>query len=97
MAVTRGDLTKALAAGGDGKVSLAVVGCVWYRAVFEGERTQLHQTRFAYMLGIPIGPTEGTVASLNSGIPIGVQSLLEPKGSPQGVQLVPEPFGNSAD
>jgi hypothetical protein len=93
------DLTKAVDTLGDPykRIGFYIVGCVWYRTLFEPSEAPFHQTRFAYLLAKPVGAQEVTSAILQSGIPIGAQPMVEPKGTPEGLDLNNEEWGNSAD
>ena len=65
---------------------------------FESKNALSHQTRFAYYLAKPLGPEDTTVQRPESGIPAGSQSMVDPKGTPEGLQLIPVEFwGNYAD
>jgi hypothetical protein len=99
MGLLPGDLAKAVADSADTskRVAFAVVGCMWYRTLFEPKTIPAHQTRFAYLLGKQMGAPETTFAALQSGIAIGTQPMVEPKGTPHCLRLIPEPQGNSAD
>lgn len=99
IAVVGADVTKTIAASTDPlkRIGFVVVGCAWYRTLFESEAVPAHETRFAYLLGKPEGPPEGTFAAMQSGISFGTQPMVEPKGTPEGLRLVPQPMGNYAD
>lgn len=100
MALTPDQVKKAIAESVDAhkRIAVAVVGCIWYRTLFEPDSDPAHQTRFAYSLARPIGPPRGTVAALSSGIDVGYQPMLETtKGVKNGLELMPDPEGNYAD
>jgi hypothetical protein len=102
MGPTREQLAQAVAKaqampGQPKRVGFAIVGCIWYRAFFEPEDTPLHQTRFMYYLARRYGPTEMTVSFLYSGIPAGMNAMVEPAGKPEGLLLIPWGEATSAD
>jgi hypothetical protein len=97
MALTPAVLAEAKAANTNGLVGVAIVGCVWYRTIFEPKSTPSHQTQFAYLLAKRIGPSSTTVAALYSGIPVGIEPYMEPTGIHGELELIPQTEGNSAD
>lgn len=66
-----------------GRVGFMLVGCVVYRFAFEAESMPTHQTRFAYMLGVPA--QEGAFNVFVS--PIGVARDLRVVEIPNGPKI----------
>jgi len=97
MALTPDVVAQAKTYSSDGRISVVVVGCVWYRTVFEPKSAPSHQTQFVYLLAKRLGPPVGTFEALQSGIPIGIQPSIDPTGIHSELELIPQALGNSAD
>jgi hypothetical protein len=72
----------------NGKIAFVLVGCVWYRSPLESASAPTHQTRFMYVLGVPVQSPFGEGPS---------QPYILPSGTADNLRIVSPPLMFSVD